>query len=64
MDRNETLVKNINEELPYESTGAHKNKPNLADVFEKDEAIGNVLNILYLYYMFELFEVLINKRIL
>lgn len=40
-DRIGTLLKTNNEELPYESTGAHKNKPNLADVFEKDEVAGN-----------------------
>ncbi|XP_025208195.1 SURP and G-patch domain-containing protein 1-like isoform X2 [Melanaphis sacchari] len=35
--KNETLVKGSNDDLPYESTGAHKNKPSLADVFEKDD---------------------------
>ncbi|XP_060879325.1 SURP and G-patch domain-containing protein 1-like isoform X1 [Metopolophium dirhodum] len=34
--KNETSAKGSNEELPYESTGAHKNKPSLAEVFEKD----------------------------
>lgn len=40
LDRNETMVKNLNEELPYESTGAHKNKPNVEDIFEKENT-GN-----------------------
>lgn len=41
IDRSETPVKNVNEELPYESTGVHKNKPSLSDVFEKDDNTGN-----------------------
>ncbi|XP_025416338.1 SURP and G-patch domain-containing protein 1-like isoform X2 [Sipha flava] len=35
LKKNETIVKNVNEELPYESTGAHKNKSNVEDIFEK-----------------------------
>lgn len=35
------MVKNINEELPYESTGVHKNKPNVEDFFKKDDVTGN-----------------------
>jgi len=42
LNRNERSTTNINEELPYESTGVHINKPNLADVFEKDDVNGNV----------------------
>lgn len=38
-------MKSTNEELPYESTGAHKNKPNIADVFERDNSPGNDLLI-------------------
>jgi len=41
LNRSETTVKNVNEELPYESTGVHKNKPSLSDVFEKEENTGN-----------------------
>jgi hypothetical protein len=43
LDRNETIVKNVNEELPYESTGAHKNKSNVEDIFEKVDITGNVV---------------------
>jgi len=32
---NRNATKGSNEELPYESTGVHKNKPTLAEVFEK-----------------------------
>ncbi|XP_050436441.1 SURP and G-patch domain-containing protein 1-like isoform X2 [Adelges cooleyi] len=35
--KNENSVKNVHEDLPYESTGVHKSKPSLADVFEKDD---------------------------
>jgi len=42
LNRNETSSKGSNEELPYESTGAHKNKPTLADVFEKDDISGKI----------------------
>ncbi|XP_022172680.1 uncharacterized protein LOC111035390 isoform X1 [Myzus persicae] len=35
--KNEIPAKGSNEELPYESTGAHKNKLSLAEVFEKSE---------------------------
>jgi len=42
LNRNEALAKSSNEELPYESTGAHKNKPSIAEVFEKDEISGKI----------------------
>jgi len=44
------LTTNINDELPYESTGVHTNKPNLADVFEKDEVNGNIY--FYIFYLY------------
>ncbi|XP_050532083.1 uncharacterized protein LOC126900422 isoform X2 [Daktulosphaira vitifoliae] len=34
--KNENLVKPVKEELPYESTGAHKSKLSISEVFEKE----------------------------
>lgn len=55
-NRSQTLVKNINEDLPYESTGAHTNKTNLENVFEKDEVTGNVYTYLLLFKFYLLLD--------
>lgn len=44
------MVKPIDEELPYESTGTHKTKHSLTDVFEKDDSTSNLIILLCVYY--------------